>query len=77
MGWTLRSAYTACMATYRLKVLGIPTAIILLCAAFVEAAFHLDQSVLLQLSGLLARVIIVVSFAFFLHAWRKTILAYW
>ena len=65
------------MANYRLKVLGIPTAIILLCAVFVEAAFHLDQSIFLQLSGLLARVIIVVCFAFFLHAWRKTILAYW
>jgi hypothetical protein len=77
MGWTLPSAYTACMANYRLKVLGTPTVVILFCAAFVEAAFHLDQSILLQLSGLLARLIIVVSFVFFLHAWRKTVLAYW
>lgn len=65
------------MANYRLKVLGIPTAIILLCAVFVEAAFHLDQSVLLQLAGLLARVTIVVAFLYFVRAWRKTILAYW
>ena len=77
MGCTERFAYTACMANYRLKVLGIPTAVILLCAVFVEAAFHMDQSILLQVSGLLARLIIVVSFAFFLHAWRKTVLAYW
>lgn len=65
------------MANYRLKVLGIPTAVILLCAAFVVAAFHLDQSIFLQLSGLLARLIIVASFAFFLYAWRKTVLEYW
>ena len=71
------SAYTLCMANYRLKVLGIPTAVILFCAAFVEAAFHLDQSVLLQISGLLARLAIVIAFVYFLRAWRKTVLAYW
>jgi hypothetical protein len=65
------------MANYRLKVLGIPTAVILLCAVFVVAAFHLDQSLLLQITGLLARLTIVVSFLYFLRAWRKTILAYW
>jgi hypothetical protein len=65
------------MANYRLKVLGTPTAIILLCAVFVEAAFNLDQSVLLQIAGLLARVTIVVAFLYFLRAWRKTVLAYW
>lgn len=65
------------MTNYRLKVLGIPTAVILLCAVFVEAAFHLDQSILLQIVGLLARLTIVVSFAYFLRAWRKTVLAYW
>lgn len=65
------------MANYRLKVLGIPTAVILVCAAFVEAAFYLDQTVLLQLSGLLARLAIVIAFLFFLRAWQKTILAYW
>jgi hypothetical protein len=70
-------AYTSCMANYRLKVLGIPTAIILFCAVFVEAAFHLDQSVLLELAGLVARVAIVISFLYFLRAWKKTILAYW
>jgi hypothetical protein len=43
----------------------------------VEAAFHLDQSVLLQIAGLLARVTIVVAFLYFLRAWRKTVLAYW
>ena len=77
MGCKPHSAYTLCMANYRLKVLGIPTAVILLCAVFVEAAFHLDQSVLLQIAGLLARVTIVVAFLYFLRAWRKTILAYW
>jgi hypothetical protein len=65
------------MANYRLKVLGIPTVIILLCAAFVVAAFHLDQSVLLQISGLAARLAIVIAFVFFVQAWRKTVLAYW
>ena len=77
MGWEARLAYTLCMANYRLKVLGIPTAIILVCAMFVEAAFHLDQSVLLELTGLLARLTIVVSFLYFLRAWKKTVLAYW
>jgi hypothetical protein len=43
----------------------------------VEAAFHLDQSVLLELAGLVARLTIVVAFLYFLRAWRKTILAYW
>jgi hypothetical protein len=70
-------AYTLCMANYRLKVLGIPTAIILACAVFVEAAFHLDQSVLLEITGLVARLAIVVSFLYFLRAWKKTVLAYW
>jgi hypothetical protein len=65
------------MANYRLKVLGIPTAIIVFCAVFVEAAFHLDQSILLQLAGLAARLTIVVAFIFFVRAWRKTVLAYW
>ena len=65
------------MANSRLKVLGIPTAIILLCAVFVEAAFRLDQSVLLELTGLLARLTIVVSFLYFLRAWKKTVLPYW
>ena len=65
------------MANYRLKVLGIPTAIILLCAVFVEAAFRLDQSVLLELTGQLARLTIVVSFLYFLRAWKKTVLPYW
>lgn len=77
MGWPVSSAYTLCMANYRLKVLGIPTAVILLCAAFVEAAFHLDQSVVLQLAGLVARLTIVIAFVYFVLAWRKTILAYW
>jgi len=70
-------AYTLCMGNYRLKVLGIPTAIILVCAVFVEAAFLLDQSVLLEIGGLLARLTIVVSFLYFLRAWKKTVLAYW
>jgi hypothetical protein len=74
-GWAC--AYTQDMTNYRLKVLGIPTAIILLCAVFVEAAFHLEQSISLQLFGLLARLTIVVTFLFFLRAWQKTILAYW
>jgi hypothetical protein len=63
--------------TNRLKVLGIPTAIILVCALFVEAAFHLDQSVFLELTGLVARLTIIVSFLYFLRAWKKTVLAYW
>jgi hypothetical protein len=65
------------MTNYRLKVLGIPTAVILVCAAFVVAAFHLDQTVLLQLTGLVARLTIVIAFVFFLRAWQKTVLAYW
>jgi hypothetical protein len=77
MGRGTGPAYTACMANYRLKVLGIPTAIILLCAVFVEAAFHLDQSVMLEIAGLLARLTIVISFVYFLRAWKKTVLAYW
>jgi hypothetical protein len=60
-----------------LKALGIPTAIILLCAVFVEAAFHLDQSVLLELTGLVARLTIVIAFMYFVRAWKKTVLAYW
>jgi hypothetical protein len=43
----------------------------------VEAAFRLDQSVLLELTGLLARLTIVVSFLYFLRAWKKTVLPYW
>jgi hypothetical protein len=65
------------MANYRLKVLGIPTAIILFCAVFVEAAFRLDQSVLLELAALAARLTILVAFLYFVRAWRKTVLAYW
>lgn len=65
------------MKSYHFKVLGIPTLIILFCALFVEAAFHLDQSVFLQLTGLLARVTILVSFVYFMVAWRKTVWAYW
>jgi hypothetical protein len=65
------------MTNHRLKVLGIPTAIILVCAVFVEAAFHLDQSVFLELTGLAARLAIIVSFLYFLRAWKKTVLAYW
>jgi hypothetical protein len=77
MGWCVVLTYTSCMAKYRLKVLGIPTAIIVFCAVFVEAAFHLDQSILLQLAGLAARLTIVVAFIYFVRAWRKTVLAYW
>jgi hypothetical protein len=77
MGCDVRFAYTSCMATYRLKVLGIPTAVILVCAVFVEAAFHLDQSVLLELAGLLARLTILIAFLYFVRAWKKTVLAYW
>ena len=77
MGCCVVLTYTSCMANYRLKVLGIPTAIIVFCAVFVEAAFHLDQSILLQLAGLAARLTIVVAFIYFVRAWRKTILAYW
>ena len=77
MGCRVLRPYTACMAHYRLKVLGIPTAIIVFCAVFVEAAFHLDQSILLQLAGLAARLIIVIAFIYFVQAWRKTVLAYW
>ena len=77
MGCDVRFAYTSCMATYRLKVLGIPTALILVCAVFVEAAFHLDQSVLLELAGLLARLTILIAFLYFVRAWKKTVLAYW
>jgi hypothetical protein len=65
------------MAHYRLKVLGIPTAIIVFCAVFVEAAFHLDQSIQLQLAGLAARLMIVIAFIYFVQAWRKTVLAFW
>ncbi|MGB9416927.1 MAG: hypothetical protein WCB58_11485 [Acidobacteriaceae bacterium] len=65
------------MANYRLKVLGIPTAIILVCAVFVEAAFRLDQSVLLELTGLIARLTILIAFLYFVRAWKKTVLAYW
>jgi hypothetical protein len=77
MGCDVRFAYTSCMATYRLKVLGIPTALILVCAVFVEAAFHLNQSVLLELTGLVARLTILIAFLYFMRAWRKTVLAYW
>jgi hypothetical protein len=65
------------MANYRLKVLGIPTAVILICAVFVEAAFRLDQSVLLELTGLIARLTILIAFFYFVRAWKKTVLAYW
>ena len=77
MGCHVIPTYTSCMANYRSKVLGIPTAIIVFCAMFVEAAFHLDQSILLQLAGLAARLTIVVAFIYFVRAWRKTVLAYW
>jgi len=77
MGCGAMLTYTSRMANYRLRVLGIPTAIIVFCALFVEAAFHLDQSILLQLTGLAARLTIVVSFIYFVRAWRKTVLAYW
>jgi hypothetical protein len=77
MGCDVRFAYTSCMATYRLKVLGIPTALILVCAVFVEAAVHLNQSVLLELTGLVARLTILIAFLYFIRAWRKTVLAYW
>jgi hypothetical protein len=65
------------MANYRLKALGIPTVIILLCAVFVEAAFHLDQSILLEITGLVARLTILIAFLYFVRAWKKTVLACW
>ncbi len=65
------------MSNYRLKVLGIPTAVMVLCALFVLAAFRLDQSVLLELTALFARLVIVLAFVYFVRAWRKTVLAYW
>jgi energy-converting hydrogenase Eha subunit G len=65
------------MAPNRLKALGIPTAVNVACALFVLAAFHMDQSVALQLTGLVARLLIVVAFCYFVQAWRKTVLAYW
>ena len=69
--------YTACMVPNRLKVLGIPTAVIVSCAVFVLAAFRLDQSIALELTALVARLTIVISFCYFVQAWRKTVLAYW
>jgi hypothetical protein len=69
--------YTARMAPNRVKALGIPTAINVACALFVLAAFRMDQSVALQLTGLLARLVIVIAFLYFVQAWRKTVLAYW
>ena len=79
MRWaaTRSFAYTLCMANYRLKVLGIPTAIILVCAVFVEAAFHLDQSVLLELAGLRRAADHRGFFSVFPAGVEKTILAYW
>ena len=72
MGCDVRFAYTSCMATYRLKVLGIPTALILVCAVFVEAAFHLNQSVLLELTGLVARLTILIAFLYFMRAPKRS-----
>ena len=77
MSGAAAAAYTACMSPNRVKVLGIPTAVIVFCALFVLTAFHLDQSIQLQLIALLARLVIVVAFVFFMQAWRKTVLAYW
>lgn len=77
MGCSAEAAYTPRMANYRLKVLGIPTAVIVFCGLFVEAAFHLNQTIQLQLIGLAARLVIVIAFVYFVQAWRKTILAYW
>lgn len=77
MGCKVISAYTLRMTHNRLKVLGIPTAIIVFCALFVLAAFRLDQSVQLELTALAARLTILIAFVYFLRAWRKTVLAYW
>ena len=69
--------YTARMAPNRLKSLGIPTAVNVGCALFVLVAFRMDQSVPLELIGLVARLLIVIAFCSFVQAWRKTVLAYW
>lgn len=65
------------MAPNRLKALGIPTAVNVACALFVLTAFRMDQSVALQLTGLAARLLIIIAFCYFVQAWRKTVLAYW
>lgn len=65
------------MAPNRLKALGVPTAVNIACALFVLTAFRMDQSLALQLTGLVARLVIVIAFCYFVQAWRKTVLAYW
>ncbi len=65
------------MAPNRLKALGVPTAVNIACALFVVTAFRMDQSVALQVTGLLARLVIVIAFVYFVQAWRKTVLRYW
>ena len=71
------ATYTSCMSKYLLRVLGIPTGIIALCGLFVLVQRYCDQTMVLQLTGLFARLVVLVSFVYFAYQWRRTVWAYW
>jgi hypothetical protein len=71
------ATYTWHMSKYLLRILGIPTGIIALCALFVLVQRYSDQTMALQLIGLFARLAVLVSFVYFAHQWRRTVWTYW
>ena len=77
MGSGVLATYTRRMSKYLLRVLGIPTGIIALCALFVLVQRYCDQTMALQLIGLTARVAVLVSFVYFAYQWRRTVWTYW
>jgi hypothetical protein len=77
MGSGVLANYTWHMSKYLLRVLGIPTGIIALCALFVLVQRYSDQTMALQFIGLFARVAVLVSFVYFVHQWRQTVWTYW
>jgi hypothetical protein len=77
MGSGAVATYTSCMSKYLLRVLGIPTGIIALCGLFVLVQRYCDQTMVLQLTGLFARLAVLVSFVYFTYQWRRTVWTYW
>jgi hypothetical protein len=77
MGSSVVGTYTSCMSKYLLRVLGIPTGIIALSGLFVLVQRYCDQTMVLQLTGLFARLVVLVSFVYFAYQWRRTVWAYW
>jgi hypothetical protein len=64
IGRILGPRYHLPMSRFLFLAFGLPTLITTLCAAFIVFAGHCEQTVYLQLTALIARVVIIASFAF-------------